>query len=82
MAKNMARVENGIVVNIESFPYNAAENESLINCGDVPVAVGDTYTDGRFYRNGVKVLTPLETALEEIADMKAALELLEVNADG
>lgn len=81
MAKNMARIDNGIVVNIEWCSEKMAETDTLKNIGDRPVDIGDTYSDGSFYHNGEKVLTPLEAAREEIADMKAALELLGVTAD-
>lgn len=82
MAKNMARIDNGIVVNIEWRSYKTAETDTLKNIDDRPVDIGDTYSDGSFYHNGEKVLTPLEFAREEIADMRAALELLEVKVDG
>ena len=45
---------------------------------DKPVAIGDDYTDGKFYRDGSEVLTPLEEALLVQADMQEALEILGV----
>lgn len=45
---------------------------------DKPVAIGDDYTDGKFYSDGSEVLTPLEEALLVQADMKEALEILGV----
>lgn len=65
-----AIVENGIVTNI-IWKYPTTEIENSIPCEDIPVAIGDTYTDGKFYRDGVQVLSPLE-------DMEAALEVLGV----
>ena len=81
MAKSMARIDNGIVVNIEWRSERMVETDTFKNIEDRPVVIGDTYSDGSFYHNGEKVLTPLEAAREEIADMKAALELLGVTAD-
>ena len=45
---------------------------------DKPFAIGDDYTDGKFYRDGSEVLTPLEEALLVQADMQEALEILGV----
>ena len=82
MAKNMARIENGLVVNIEWCSNKQAQTEALIDLEDRPVAIGDTYDGSDFYRDGEKVLTPLEQAQAEIEDMKTALNELGVNADG
>ena len=81
MAKNMARIENGLVVNIEWCSDKQAQTETLINLADRPVAIGDTYDGSDFYRDGEKVLTSLEQAQAEIEDMKAALALLGVTDD-
>ena len=82
MAKNMARIENGLVVNIEWCSDKQAQTETLINLADRPVAIGDTYDGSDFYRDGEKVLTPLEQAQAEIEDMKTALNELGVNVNG
>ena len=55
MAKNMARIENGLVVNIEWCSDRQAPTDTLINLGDRPVAIGDTFDGADFYRNGEKV---------------------------
>lgn len=78
MAKNMARIEDGMVVNIESWNDAQPETDELVDTGDKPVGIGDTYTDGKFYRDGAEVLSVLEEAQAELADAKAALELLGV----
>lgn len=82
MAKNMARIENGLVVNIEWCSDKQAQTETLINLADRPVTIGDTYDGSDFYRDGEKVLTPLEQAQTEIEDMKTALNELGVKVDG
>lgn len=81
MAKSMALVSGGTVVNLLWCPDNAQPTDSLLDIGDRPVGIGDTYADGKFYRVGVEVLTPLEAALAELADAQAALALLGVTAD-
>ena len=74
-----ALVENGVVTNVMVlYPPSAAEFEGAVPCGDLPVAIGDTYDGEHFYRGGVRVLTVLEQAQQEAADMQAALELLGV----
>ena len=60
MAKNMARLSNGIVFNIEWFSDSTAETDALINIGDRPVAIGDSYIGGVFYRGGEKILSIAE----------------------
>lgn len=77
-----ALIENEKVTNIVSADKRGAD--SLIATGlnliqtDKPVAIGDVYTDGKFYRDGNEVLTPLEEALLVQADMQEALETLGV----
>ena len=78
-----ALIENAKVTNIVSADKRGAD--SLISAGlnliqtDKPVAIGDDYIDGKFYRDGSEVLTQLEEALLVQADMKEALSILGVN---
>ena len=88
MAKSMALVDNGVVVNILWCSDRESETETLIDTADRPAAIGDSYECGKFYRNGEEVLTPLEEARKqleemalELADAKAALEILGVSTD-
>lgn len=88
MAKNMALVSDGVVVNVLWCSDKAAQTDTIIDPAGRPVGIGDTYSGGKFYRSGVEVLTPLEEAQakiaalrEEKADMQAALEILEVKPD-
>lgn len=74
---NYALIENGIVRNIIwLYPGNAADFPAAVPCGDYPVSIGDTYTDGVFYRDGERLLTPIEqeraAAQEAIAETEAA----------
>lgn len=77
MAKSMALVENGVVVNILWCSDREPETEALIDTADRPVAIGDSYESGKFYRNGEEVLTPLQAAMKKNAEYEAALSEIE-----
>lgn len=71
---NYAIVGNGIVENlIWLHPGNAADFPGAVPLGDVPAAIGDTYADGVFYRDGDRVLS----VAEQLAEVQAALAELE-----
>ena len=58
-----AIVTGSIVTNvIELNARNANDFPAAVKLGDRPVGIGDTYTDGKFYHDGVEVLTPMEQA--------------------
>lgn len=77
MAKTMARIENGVVANLLWCSDRELQTETLIPVAERPVGIGDTYTDGKFYRDGEEVLTPLEEAQKKIAEYEAALSEIE-----
>lgn len=77
MAKSMALIENSTVTNMLWCSASEPETEFLINPADRPVAIGDTYSDGKFYRDGVEILTPLEEALKKNAEYESALSEIE-----
>ena len=69
-----ALVENNIVSNIiELNRQNEQYFPSAIYTGDIPVAIGDTYNNGNFYRNGNILKTSLEVMSAEISDLTAQL---------
>ena len=77
-----ALVENGVVTNVMVlYPPSAAEFEGAVPCGEIPVAIGDTYDGEHFYLAGERVLTALEQAQKDAEDMAAALELLGVDSE-
>ena len=77
-----ALTDNGIVTNIISLnDRNASVFPTAVKLGDRPVGIGDTYADGKFYRDGVEVLTPMEQAQAEITEYKAALQTLGVETE-
>lgn len=77
---NYAWISDDVVVNVSvGVPLGVTDAVAL---GNRPVAIGDAYTDGHFYRDGAEVLTveeQLAQALAENADMQDALLLLGVN---
>lgn len=67
-----AWIENGVVTNIIwLYEGNAHEFPNAVKLNDVPVQIGDTYTDGVFYRDGEPVLSALEQANAIIAALDA-----------
>ena len=77
-----AIVTDGIVTNVIALnDRNANDFPASVKLGDRPVGIGDAYTGGKFYRDGVEVLTPMEQAQEEIEKYKAALHELGVETE-
>lgn len=60
MAKNMALLEQGAVINLLWCSDQEPETERLVDCGERPVCLGDSYTNGKFYRDGQTVLSEAE----------------------
>ena len=77
MAKTMAIIDNEVVVNMIWCNDNTPDTETQKDPGDRPVGIGDTYSDGKWYRDGVEILTPLEEALKKNAEYEAALSEIE-----
>lgn len=72
---NYAQIENGIVTNIIYLhPMNADEFPNAVEIGDLPVAIGDSYTEGKFYRDGEEItITPSQLyTLDEAAAIIAS----------
>ena len=77
-----AIVTDGIVTNVIALnDRNAGDFPSAVKLGDRPVGIGDTYTDGKFYRDGNEVLTALEIAQLESETYKTALQTLGVDTE-
>lgn len=75
---NYAIIENGVVGNVIVLrPANAGDFPGAVALHDRPVGIGDSYQDGKFYRDGEELLT----AQEEIEQYKAALQTLGVVTD-
>lgn len=77
---NYALVENGVVTNIIwLYETNADEFPGAVKLGERQVEIGDTYEDGRFYRDGAEVLTAEEAAVQAAALYAEALQTLGVD---
>lgn len=70
-----ALIDNGIVVNIIYLhPMNADEFPNAVPTNDLPIEIGDTYTEGKFYRDGKEIVyVPTEPTytLDEAATILA-----------
>lgn len=75
---NYALIENELVINvIYLHPMNAREFPNAIPIDDLPVAIGDTYIDGKFYRDGKEVIQVtlteqqvIDSILEEVSHVE------------
>lgn len=80
---NYALIENGVVTNIIwLYETNADEFPGAVKLGERQVEIGDIYEDGRFYRDGVEVLTAKEAAQLEAVTYAEALQVLGVEVMG
>ena len=73
MGKNMAVITYGVVTNVIWCSDYTPETDICKDPGDRPVGIGDTYSDGKWYRDGVEILTPLEQAQKELADLQSQI---------
>ena len=73
-----AVITEGTVTNVITlWETNAGDFPGAVALHDRPVGIGDSYQDGKFWRDGAEVLT----AQEEIEQYKAALQTLGVVTD-
>lgn len=73
MAKNMALLEQGAVINLLWCSDQEPESERLVDCGERPVCLGDSYTNGKFYRDGQAVLSEAEALRTRNAQLLDAM---------
>lgn len=74
MAKSMAVIEDGVVVNTIWCSDSTPETDTRKDFGDRPVGIGDTYADGHWYRDGVEILTPLEQANKDLSNLQSYID--------
>ncbi len=72
MPKTMAVLDGGIIKNMIWCNAESPESDTLKDPGDRPVTIGDSYRDGKFYRDDIEILTPLEEARRELEALKTA----------
>lgn len=70
---NYAQIKGGKVVNVLSIRQaQAHEFPDCVPMNDVPAGIGDSYANGRFYRDGVEVKSPAQ----ELAEAQEILRIL------
>ena len=69
-----ALIENGIATNIIYLhPMNADEFPNAVEIGDLPIQIGDSYADGKFFRDGKEITITQEQiyTLDQAANLLA-----------
>lgn len=78
MAKAMVLLEDNVIVNLLWCSNSEEETDTLKEVGDYELHIGDTFEDGKWYRDGSELLTPLEEAELKAAEYYNSLtELVE-----
>ena len=78
MAKTMVLLEDNVIVNLLWCSNSEEETGTLKEAGDYELRIGDTFEDGKWYRDGSELLTPLEEAELKAAEYYSSLtELVE-----
>ena len=76
MAKTMALLEDNVIVNLLWCSNFEEETDTLKEVGDYELYIGDTFEDGKWYRDGSELLTPLEEAELKTAEYYNSLTKL------
>lgn len=71
MAKNMARLADGVVVNLEWCSDSAPETAELREYEGYAIRIGDSWEDGKWMRDGAAVLTEAQIAAQVAAEEAA-----------
>lgn len=79
MAKTMAVVDGNTVTNIIWCDAMQPETDVWKDPMDRPISIGDTYSDGKWYRGGVEILTPLEQAQKNVESLQAQMAELDAS---
>ena len=77
MAKNMARIEDGVVTNIEWCSDEIIQTDTLIDIEDRLINIGNTYIEGKFYDNDIEVLTEKEILYKQLVEYEKELAELD-----
>ena len=78
MAKTMVLLEDNVIVNLLWCSNSEEETDTLKEVGDYELNIGDTFEDGKWYRDGSELLAPLEEAELKAAEYYNSLtELVE-----
>lgn len=82
MAKNMAKLTDGVVVNLEWCSDEEPETAELREYEGYAIRIGDSWEDGKWMRDGAAVLTEAQIAAQVAAEEAARAEQEEVNENG
>ena len=74
MAKNMARISDGVVTNLEWCSDDVPETAELREYDGYSISIGDSYADGKWWRDGEEVLSDAEIAAQLAAEEAARAE--------
>lgn len=77
MAKNMARIEDGTVTNLEWCSDDVPETAELREYDGYSISIGDSYADGKWWRDGEEVLSDAEIAAQLAAEESARIAAAE-----
>ena len=77
MAKNMARLVDGVVVNLEWCSDSEPETAELREYDGYAIRIGDNWEDGKWMRDGAAVLTEAEIAAQLAAEESARIAAAE-----
>lgn len=77
MAKNMARLVDGVVVNLEWCSDSEPETEELREYDGYAIRIGDSWEDGKWMRDGAAVLTEAQIAAQVAAEEAARITAAE-----
>ena len=73
MAKNMARLADGVVVNLEWCSDSEPETAELREYEGYAIRIGDRWEDGKWMRDGAAVLTEAQIAAQVAAEEAARI---------
>lgn len=69
-----AKIKNGVVENLVELHFTNADNyPDCVPVEDAPVEIGDAYTGGSFYRDGVRIMSSQEQLAETLAILDVIL---------
>lgn len=77
MAKNMARLVDGVVVNLEWCSDSEPETAELREYEGYAIRIGDSWEDGKWMRDGAAVLTEAQIAAQVAAEEAARVTAAE-----
>ena len=81
MAKNMARLVDGVVVNLEWCSDSEPETAELREYEGYAIRIGDSWKNGKWMRDGAAVLTEAQIAAQVAEERAAAAAAQEAQAE-